>query len=92
MKRWIDKTIMVTGGSGFLGSHVVERLRAAGCSRIIVPRSRDYDLRNQQTAMSLIEQTKPDLIIHLAASVGGIEANRKNPGAFFTTTCPWAFI
>ncbi|MBR8660842.1 MULTISPECIES: GDP-L-fucose synthase family protein [Brevibacillus] len=83
MKRWIDKTIMVTGGSGFLGSHVVERLRAAGCSRIIVPRSRDYDLRNQQTAMSLIEQTKPDLIIHLAASVGGIEANRKNPGAFF---------
>ncbi|UYZ12485.1 GDP-L-fucose synthase [Brevibacillus sp. WF146] len=83
MKRWIDKTIMVTGGSGFLGSHVVERLRAAGCGRIIVPRSRDYDLRKQQTAMSLIEQTKPDLVIHLAASVGGIEANRKNPGAFF---------
>jgi GDP-L-fucose synthase len=83
MKRWTDKTIMVTGGSGFLGSHVVERLRAAGCSRIIVPRSREYDLRNQQTAMSLIEQTKPDLLIHLAASVGGIEANRKNPGAFF---------
>jgi GDP-L-fucose synthase len=83
MKRWTDKTIMVTGGSGFLGSHVVERLRAAGCGRIIVPRSRDYDLRKQQTAMSLIEQTKPDLVIHLAASVGGIEANRKNPGAFF---------
>lgn len=83
MKRWTDKTIMVTGGSGFLGSHVVERLRAAGCGRIIVPRSRDYDLRRQQTAMSLIEQTKPDLVIHLAASVGGIEANRKNPGAFF---------
>lgn len=83
MKRWTDKTIMVTGGSGFLGSHVVERLRAAGCGRIIVPRSRDFDLRKQQTAMSLIEQTKPDLVIHLAASVGGIEANRKNPGAFF---------
>ncbi|TRY22773.1 GDP-L-fucose synthase [Brevibacillus sp. LEMMJ03] len=83
MKRWTDKTIMVTGGSGFLGSHVVERLRAACCGRIIVPRSRDYDLRKQQTAMSLIEQTKPDLVIHLAASVGGIEANRKNPGAFF---------
>lgn len=74
---------MVTGGAGFLGSHVVERLRELGCSQIIVPRSRQYDLRNPQTALTLIQETQPELIIHLAASVGGIEANRKNPGSFF---------
>lgn len=83
MKRWKDKTIMVTGGAGFLGSHVVERLRDAGCRNVLVPRSRQYDLRNPQTAMELIKETRPDLIIHLAAAVGGIEANRKNPGSFF---------
>jgi GDP-L-fucose synthase len=74
---------MVTGGAGFLGSHVVERLRELGCRQIIVPRSRQYDLRNPQTALTLLQETKPEVIIHLAATVGGIEANRKNPGSFF---------
>ncbi|WP_379971141.1 GDP-L-fucose synthase family protein [Ectobacillus sp. sgz5001026] len=83
MKQWENKKVMVTGGAGFLGSHVVERLRELGCKQIIIPRSRQYDLRNPQTAMTLIQETRPDVIIHLAASVGGIEANRKYPGSFF---------
>lgn len=83
MESWADKKVMVTGGAGFLGSHVVERLKQIGCKQIIVPRSIQYDLRNPQTAMALIQETRPNLIIHLAASVGGIEANRKNPGSFF---------
>lgn len=79
----IGKTIMITGGSGFLGSHVVERFRKRGCTRLIVPRSRQYDLRNQAVALSLVRETRPDWIVHLAASVGGIEANRRRPGTFF---------
>lgn len=77
------KKIMVTGGSGFLGSHVVEQFKEQGCSDLIIPRSRQYDLRNQSVTFSLVKTTKPDIIVHLAASVGGIEANRKSPGTFF---------
>lgn len=83
MKRWREKTVMVTGGAGFLGSHVVEQLQKEGCQNIIVPRSREYDLRNPLAIRELLSKTAPDLIVHLAASVGGIEANRKNPGSFF---------
>jgi GDP-L-fucose synthase len=74
---------MVTGGSGFLGSHVVEALRAKGASDIIVPRSSDCDLRDGAQVARLFTETKPDLVFHLAAQVGGIGANRDNPGAFF---------
>jgi GDP-L-fucose synthase len=83
MDQLKGKRIMVTGGSGFLGSHVVDKLKNCGCKDIIIPRSSQYDLRNQSTCFSLVRSTKPDLILHLAASVGGIEANRKNPGSFF---------
>jgi GDP-L-fucose synthase len=83
MEQLNGKKIMVTGGSGFLGSHVVEKLKECGYKDLIIPRSSQYDLRNPSTCFSLVRSTKPDLILHLAASVGGIEANRKNPGSFF---------
>lgn len=77
------KKIMVTGGSGFLGSHVAEKLMNGHCADMMIPRSSQYDLRNQAVCHELIKQAKPDIIIHLAATVGGIGANKKNPGSFF---------
>lgn len=75
--------IMVTGGAGFLGSHVVDVLRARGVEDIIVPRSSEHDLRDPVATRRLFEQTRPDLVMHLAARVGGIGANRRHPGTFF---------
>jgi GDP-L-fucose synthase len=74
--------IVVTGGAGFLGSFLVEELRRRGASQIFVPRSRDYDLVDRQACRRLMADTKPDLVFHLAARVGGIGANRENPGRF----------
>src|SRR5437879_8858795 len=83
MSFWKNRRVTVTGGNGFLGSFVVERLRAAGCAEVFVPRSRDYDLREKSQAEKLVRDAKPDIFIHLAAVVGGIGANRSNPGKFF---------
>jgi GDP-L-fucose synthase len=74
--------IVVTGGAGFLGSFVVEELRKRGAGQVICPRSRDYDLVDRQACRRLFADTKPDLVFHLAARVGGIGANRENPGRF----------
>jgi GDP-L-fucose synthase len=78
-----DTRVVVTGGGGFLGSFVVRKLREAGLKDVIAPRSSEYDLREQRDVVRLLEAARPDLVIHLAATVGGIGANRKNPGTFF---------
>jgi GDP-L-fucose synthase len=80
---WTSRRVMVTGGHGFLGSAVVARLQEAGATEIFVPRSRDYDLRTRDGVDRALAAGKPDVIIHLAAVVGGIGANRENPGRFF---------
>ena len=80
---WPDKRVVVTGGAGFLGSFVVEQLRAKGCRDVVVPRSRDYDLVRMDAVRRLYAESNPDILIHLAARVGGIGANQANPGRFF---------
>src|SRR5262249_15468396 len=77
------KRIVVTGGSGFLGSHVVEELRRRGASEVFVPRRKDYDLVEREASRRMLRDARPDLVLHLAARVGGIGANRENPGSFF---------
>ena len=81
--RWASTRVVVTGGAGFLGSFVVEALRARGCREVSAPRSRDYDLRESAGIARLYDQTRPHVVVHLAAVVGGIGANRANPGRFF---------
>lgn len=83
MGFWSDKRVLVTGGSGFLGSFVAEKLKDRGCKDIFVPRSRDYNLVEMEAVKRIYKDAKPDTVIHLAAKVGGIGANRENPGRFF---------
>lgn len=83
MGFWDNKRVLVTGGAGFLGSFVVEKLRERGCKNIFVPRSKEYDLVQMEAVKRLYNDAKPDIVIHLAAKVGGIGANRANPGKFF---------
>jgi len=75
--------ILVTGGSGFLGSHVCEELKRRGATQVVAPRSAQYDLNDSQATRALFEKERPQLVMHLAASVGGIGANLKHPGRFF---------
>ena len=77
------KRILVTGGNGFLGTFVVKKLKERGCKDIFVPRSKDYNLVRMECVKKVYQDARPDIVIHLAAKVGGIGANRENPGKFF---------
>jgi GDP-L-fucose synthase len=80
---WTGRRVMVTGGGGFLGTAVVRRLEAGGARHLFLPRSHDYDLRTRDGIAAALSDGRPDVVIHLAAVVGGIGANRENPGRFF---------
>jgi GDP-L-fucose synthase len=80
---WLPKSVLVTGGAGFLGRHVVRKLRDRGATRVFVPSSAEFDLREKEAIRRALDWATPDIVIHLAAVVGGIGANRANPGKFF---------
>ena len=81
--RLPEKRIVVTGGAGFLGSHLVQRLQAIGCRNVFVPRHSEYDLTQFDAIQRLFREHRPEVVMHLAATVGGIGANRASPGRFF---------
>jgi GDP-L-fucose synthase len=83
MSFFSSRRVTVTGGAGFLGSFVVEKLKERGCENIFVPRSREYDLVEMEAVKRLYRDARPDIVIHLAGRVGGIGANRANAGKFF---------
>ena len=83
MSFWDNKRVTVTGGKGFLGSYIIENLQKLGCKHISIPSSQEYNLVNLSDIKRMYENQRPDIVIHLAAVVGGIGANQKNPGKFF---------
>jgi GDP-L-fucose synthase len=80
---WQNRRVCVTGGAGFLGSYVVEKLEARGAGEIFVPHIEEYDLVRKDSILRMLDNGKPDIVIHLAANVGGIGANRARPAEFF---------
>jgi GDP-L-fucose synthase len=80
---WERSRVVVTGGSGFLGKRVVEKLKAKGPAEIFIPRRSQYNLVEQENVVRLYKDARPSIVIHLAGEVGGIGANSANPGRFF---------
>ena len=80
---WTNRRVVVTGGLGFLGSYVCSRVRESGCAECIAPSLDEYDLTRLADIERLLDEAKPDLVIHLAAVVGGIGGNMDNPGRYF---------
>jgi len=83
MKFWENKCVTVTGGNGFLGSYIIEKLEERGCNNIFIADLPKYDLTNLSDIQRMYREQQPNIVIHLAAVVGGIGANRENPGKFF---------
>ena len=83
MGFWQDRRVVVTGGGGFLGGYVLKGLAGRGCTCVMVPEIDEFDLRPEQDVQRMYTEMRPDLVIHLAATVGGIGANRAHPGTIF---------
>jgi GDP-L-fucose synthase len=83
MNFWAENRFVITGGAGFLGSHMVSRLRTLGAAHVFVPKSSEYNLTKEEAIIRMYQESKADVVVHLAAVVGGIGANRENPGRFF---------
>ena len=83
MTFWVEKRVLVTGGAGFVGKFLTQKIKDRGCKNIFIPLKEEYDLREKEDILKMYEQARPDIVVHLAARVGGIGVNMKYPGEFF---------